>query len=462
MGIKSTHPAYDLAAPRWKKNRDVCIGSDAVKRLPVDNQRCYLPDDNLGKAAPEADPTKYTGRYARLVARAFFMPFAQHTRNGLIGMVYSKPPTIELPSGLDYIIENADGAGQSLEQLGKRLVSDGIEVGRAGLIADYPNHGIANPSRHQLEGIRPSIQFYNAESIQDWDTETFSGVTVLTFVKLREIYTERSQDGWSLGIAKNRYRVLRLRNGIYTQELLDDSATVITPEFSPLQNGSEMDHIPFFFVGSENNKPDADGAPISGIVDCNISHYQNSADLEQNVHIHAGSTLVITTETTPDQFTKANPQGVTIGANEGLNLGKSGSAELLQLQSDSASSQLMEAKERQAEALGAVYATNSDAKNVTAEAARINAAQSTSTLTTLVGNISEAVQAALIECARFQGLSDVIEFALNQDFHAETLDPQFASLLQQGVDLEFINQDQARELWLGMMGKLGLEIQATP
>ena len=458
MSITETNPAYGAAKNRWCKNRDVCKGSDAVKAKTT----TYLPDDNEGKTAQGQDPDVYKKRYGRYIHRAFFMPFAQHTRNGLVGMVYSKEPTIESwPNVIDYLLEDIDGAGQSHIQLGKRALSDVIEVGRSGLLSDYPNHGMVNPDRQTLEreGIRASIQYYPAESIEDWDTETKAGITRVNFVKLAEKYTERSDDMWTLKEEETRYRVLRLQNGVYTQALYDDAGRVITEEFEPMQNGKTMDHIPFYFIGSEDNQPTVDDAPISGIVDCNISHYQNSADLEQNVHVHSGSTLTMTSSMSSEQFKEANPSGVNIGANEGLFLGQDGDAKLLQLEADSASSNLMEAKERQAEALGAVYANQSDSKNVTAEAARINAAQTTSTLTTAVGNVSEAIEAAATDCAMFMGSGELVDYSLNQDFYAETFNPQIAAMLETGVLNGWINESEAEAAFKKELEKEGVVFQ---
>jgi len=317
---------------------------------------------------------------------------------------------------------------------------------------------MVNPDKQTLEreGIRASIQYYPAESIEDWDTETKAGITRVNFVKLAEKYTERSEDMWTLKEEETRYRVLRLKDGVYTQALYDDAGHVITEEFEPMQNGQKMDHIPFYFIGSEDNQPTVDDAPISGIVDCNISHYQNSADLEQNVHIHSGSTLIMNSSMSTEQFKSANPSGVSIGANEGLFLGQDGSASLLQLEADSASSKLMEAKERQAEALGAVYANQSDSKNVTAEAARINAAQTTSTLTTAVGNVSEAMEAAATDCAMFMGSNELVDYSLNQDFYAETFNPQIAAMLETGVLNGWINESEAETAFKKELEKEGV------
>ena len=119
----------------------------------------------------------------------------------------------------------------------------------------------------------------------------------------------------------------------------------------------------------------------------------------------------------------------------------------------------MEAKERQAEALGAVYANQSDSKNVTAEAARINAAQTTSTLTTAVGNVSEAMEAAATDCAMFMGSGDLVDYSLNQDFYAETFNPQIASMLETGVLNGWINESEAEDAFKKELEKSGVTFE---
>ena len=141
-----------------------------------------------------------------------------------------------------------DGAGLSHIQMGKKAVKEVIEVGRVGGLADYPKHGIENPDRQTLEreAIRASIQLYLAESIVDWNEETVRGVTRLNYVKLKEVYTERSEDFFEIKDEQTRYRVLRLRRWCCTlRPLYDDSGKEIEEEFAPLMDGQTMEFIPF-------------------------------------------------------------------------------------------------------------------------------------------------------------------------------------------------------------------------
>jgi len=460
MSIASEHPEYGDNLKRWETNRDVCSGSDAVKL----KRTTYLPDVNEGRTPPPQDPLMYKNRYDNYLLRAQLVAFAKHTLGGLVGMVYSKDPAIfKWPAEIQYLLDNMDGAGLSHIQMGKKAVREVIEVGRVGGLADYPKHGIENPDRQTLEreAIRASIQLYLAESIVDWNEETVRGVTRLNYVKLKEVYTERSEDFFEIKDEQTRYRVLRLRDGVYTQALYDDSGKEIEEEFAPLMDGQTMDFIPFRFAGSENNRPNVDEAPISGIVDINLGHYRNSANLEESDNVHSGANLIINSNMSVDQFKEANPQGVKVGANEGLFLGADGSASLLQTNANSSTRELMKDKQAQAESLGAVFANQTDSKNVTAEAARINAAQTTATLTTTVGNVSEMIEFLAQVCAGFmtKGVAGEVEYSLNQDFHAETFDPQIAAMLETGVLNGWISESEAEAAFKKELEKSGVTFE---
>ena len=424
--INLFHPQYAPMTIRWERNRDACKGQLAVKS----KGRQYLPDDNANIHGtdsidgPEGDKDLYRRQYRNYLERAVFMSFSQNTRDGWTGMIFAKPPTVVLPTGLKDLEENVDGAGLSLTQLAKSCSSETIEVGRIGLLADYPR-GIEGATKEDDErlNLRPRIVTYASEDIVDWDEDTFGSVTKLTMVKLREVYFERADDGNGWKDPETRYRILRLDNEIYTQELVDESGSYIDEPFMPtMAGGKPFDHIPFGVAGSENNKMNIDDAPISGIVDLNLSHYVNSADLEASMHRFSMATLMVCTgEESATDFTKRNPAGVQLG--QGIALGNGGSIKIEQMADSPALSNHLTQKEEQAEKIGARFAGEGTSKNVTAEAARINAANSTATLTTLVGNVSEAIEARLEDCALFVGADPkTVEFELNDQFYGDTFD----------------------------------------
>jgi len=415
MPITSTHSQYGAFIERWRRNRAAAAGQDAVKELAT----LFLPDDS------ESDRTNAArARYRRYLLRATWFPCTGYTKQGLMGMVFRKPPQADLPSELEYLRENADGGGMSLTQVAKTVTEEALEVGRAGILADYPP---AEPGLSAEEvarrNLRARLTLYKAEAIDNWKYELVDGLLKLTMVKLYEV-EELDRDEFVTS-AETRYRVLRLRDGVYTQAVYDDKESPVVREFAPRKaDGSTWDHIPFHFVGSESNSPDVDRAVLSGIVDLNTAHYQLTADSMKNLHIHSGGTMILSTEMSKEEWDAYNPNGVTVGADQGLHVGANGSATLLQLQPASAVEEKIKAIEAQMLAVGAHLITERG-DNETAEAARIDASSKASALLTATDNVSEAIEAALEDAALYMGGSpDDVLFKLNREFYPRNVSAQ--------------------------------------
>lgn len=435
MPITSTHKQYDDQCERWARNRAACAGQDAVKLASTD----FLPDDNATDRSNEA-----RSRYLRYLLRAVWMPVSGYTKQGLIGMMSRRPAEVELPAQIEYAKENADGAGLSLDQMAKQALAEVIEVGRLGLLVDYPS---AEPglSAEQVAmmGLSARMTIYRAESIDNWRLRNIGGVLRLVMVKLCEV-AEVEKDDYALEYEK-RYRVLKLDNGVYTQTVYNEKEEQIGEVITPRQsNGAPWDHIPFHIIGATTNSPEVDQALISGIVDLNTAHYQMSADSAKNLHIHSGGTLVVSSEMSAEQWAEYNKTGVTVGADQGMFLGANGSANLLQLNPASAVEEKLRTLESQMIAVGAHLITDATS-NETAEAARIDASGKASSLSTAVGNVSEGLEAALEDMARFMGGNpDEVKYQMNQQFYPDNLDAQTIMAMIQLLDRQVIAVQDVR------------------
>lgn len=425
MPITSTHSQYADQCERWRKNRAACSGQDAVKKLTT----VFLPDDNSRDLRDEA-----RDRYQRYLLRATWMPVSGYTQQGLIGMVMRRAPEVELPPQIEYAKENADGAGLSLEQVAKLALAEVVEVGRVGLLVDYPSAepGLSAEAVAQL-GLAARVTMYRAESIDNWKLANIGGTLRLVMVKLCEM-AEVEKDDYLVDYEK-RYRVLRLVDGVYTQTVYDENEQQVGEVLTPRQaNGQPWQHIPFHIVGATTNTPEVDDALISGIVDLNTSHYHMSADSAKNLHIHSGGTLVISSNMSNEQWKEANPQGVVVGADQGLFLGDVGKAELLQLDPASAVEEKLRSLELQMVAVGA-HLISDTTRSETAEAARIDASGKASALSTAVGNVSEGIEAALEDMARFMGGNpELVKYQLNQQFYPDNVDAQTIMAMIQLMD----------------------------
>lgn len=419
MPVSETHEEYDKNEDKWELTRNAANG------LSFDNAKKYIPR----RTHEDMD------QYAHRVEKAIYTNYTGRTREGLKGAIFRLPARIELPPDMEFMFENADGSGQSITQLAKLAADEVLETGRFGLLADYPmvdeTLTVEQVRRMQLQ---PHIATYTAESIINWHVHVINGRRVLGMLVLKENspihYDEFTWD------YVDRYRVLRLNeDNQYTQQLYDENGDPITEQIVIRgASGQPFDYIPFHFIGSRDNMPDIDEPVLYDIARVNIGHFRNSADHENNLSVHGGGTLVVSTDMSADAFQSANPGGITVGENAGIILSEGGKAELLQLSASSAIRDEMEHKEQMMVQIGAKIISKGGAQR-TAEEARIQATSENSMLDTLVGNMDEAFTKALTDCRAFISSTEAeIVFSLNSDFWQDSIAPQEIMAMIQGND----------------------------
>jgi hypothetical protein len=401
------------AMDRVELTRSASAGSDAVKAGRTKFLPGFIPEDE--------------DRYSQYLKRAYYTNFTGRTAAAMNGAVFRKPfKKRELPTQIEYLFENADGEGMSLEQLAKRSVDELLKAGNYGFLAEYPE-GPENPSLEQIQqmGLRANIKTYNVENIINFDTDTIGGETVLTLVVLHEaekVYADPYD--WTY---ESHYRVLRLAQEsdgspyVYTQAVYKEGGEVVREPFTPRQNGKVMQRIPFYFCGTVDNKAGYDKPALYDIAEVNLAHYRNTADREEMLYMTGQKMIHIDIgDTAPSDWEKHNPNGVTLGSRRAI-ITKNGDAKILESSPDSEIGNAIKEKEDQIVAIGAKLITGNSA-NETAETARINASSETSVLNNIVGNVSEALEGACEDCARFMGIDgEGVEIELNDSFYDETL-----------------------------------------
>lgn len=392
------HEDYSAEIEYWKQIRIFVKGNKLVQN--------YLQD------VVRETGTKADKRNRDYKARAKYTNFPSRTRNALVGSAFRIEPTVEFPLGLEYLIDNANGAKKSLVQVCKNIVTNLIEVGRHGLFVDYSNN-VAK------------IVTYTAENIPDWH-ENEDGI--LDMVLLR-----RQNDGTD---TDSYIRLYLDADGIYTVDFLtdekEDAEKVIQPKKS---DGSFFTEIPFIFVGSMDNAPDVDDSPLWSIVDITQGHYQNSADYEDILRFLIPTPAV----TAPNKqwVDSMLPNGTyTFGDGSIIPLPEGGSATLLQANANQMHKEAMNDKENQLIMLGARLVTGGGQAE-TAEAVKIKYSAENGILDNLVGNVENAMQQALEFASMYMGITKEIVFKMNRDFWDTTIDPQQISaeilLLDRGI-----------------------------
>lgn len=423
---------YSDALPGWQLVKRCIKGPREVRKY---NE--YLPMPDPINLSPEN-----LARYEQLKKRAMFLNVVGRTRIGLLGAVFRKTAEVELPAAIGYLLENASGDGSSLEQLSKESVGECLDTARGGFLVDFPKvvlpEGQTSLTVAQASTAQAFIHFYASESIVNWREDVINGVKRLTLVVLHEKINEPSEDGFEF-VSKDQYRVLKLVDGRYEQWLYSENMPDGEVSNPTDKTGKPFDHIPFHFFGSENNDASIDKSPLEDLAEVNILHYGNSATVEESGFISSQPSLFITTDIDPTEFVKLNPNGMHIGSRRGHNLGKSGTAIMLQANETQLARELMKDKEEQMLMIGARIVQQGGGAE-TAEAVRIRYSSDNSVLGTIAGNVSEAIKLALFDAQRF--MMDAVDevktvFWLNQEFFDQVMDSQAimaqVQLWQQGI-----------------------------
>lgn len=431
MPVSTKHPQWELYKPVWDKTRDAVRGSVQIK----EKKHVYLPvpdpetaDERLGEN---------TLRYRQYIRRAVFANYTGRTKNALVGAAFRKPPVYELPETLEYLIKDATGDGLGIEQLAKDELSNLLETGRTLLLVDFPqaDAGLSAEEIQRLS-MRASIIPYPCEQVVNWRTETIGGRKLVTMIVLAESY--KTADDEFGHESEVQYRVLRLREDGYTQQLYREEMPFTDEIYPRKSDGSTWDEIPAIFVGAKNNDSTIDDAPLADIADVNIAHYRNSADYEESCFITGQPTLFITHSLNTDEFFEYNPEGIKLGARAGHVLGETGSASLLQPNANNLVAEAMKAKEAQMVAIGARIITDRG-NNETAEGARIRFASENSVLGDIVGNLSAALEQSLTWCGEFMGANGDLSFAINREFYDKSVDPQLIMSMVTLMDRQIIS-----------------------
>lgn len=417
MSVQNANAKYGEMLPVWIEMDDVCAGERKVKQKST----AYLP---MICACDDDEENKFY--YDSYLKRAVFYPIAKDTLNNNIGLAFSEDPSFE-DDGLDFLKDDADGAGTSLFQQAQIALGYQLKYGRGGFFVDYPQvEGGVSKSDVAEKGIRPTVVLYSAKSIINWRVRKVRGVFKTSLVVLLEESSQVDPNDEFAEVMVKTYRVLRLdENDKYSMQVYTDSDGLLeTGEIHYPRNasGALWGEIPFIPVGSQSNDFEVDHIPIEPIVSVNLAHYRNSAEYEQSLFYTGQIQPVITELDTQDieAMTRKNEHGVveckiTLGSYAPLLLPVGAKFEYVQAQESSIAKEGMTEKLAYMQLLGAkITESNEVAKTAT----QSDNEQMTkhSVLSLCVSNLNEAMEKVLAWVADYHGSGYEAKFTIKQDF----------------------------------------------
>lgn len=413
--------------PKWQKVDDCVEGEDKIKS----RKEAYLP-----QPMAFSDATKNKEHYRKYLLRSVFYPVTGRTAEGLIGQVFSKEITTQLPASLGPMVEDVDGAGTTLEQQAKQSLSAVLKFGRAGLLSDFPTveeGTTVTLADVQAGRIRPRVILYQPHQIINWREVVIGGESQLSLLVLAE-NKDVSVDEYEVTF-EPRWRVIKLNESdqveVSVWKLREDGnpdeieyieevpATLVRGS-----NNSPISRIPFSFIGAVNNDSTIDESPLYPLAALNVAHFRNSADYEQSAFLVGQPTPVFTGLT--DEWVKNHIAGkVTLGSSNAVSLPPNATATLLQPEPNSMPMEAMKHKEDQMKAIGAkLIEPNSTSR--TATEAEIEETSEASVLSSVAKNVSAAYERAFFLCSSFMQQVEIeeIEIVLNSEFQVMGLNAQ--------------------------------------
>jgi hypothetical protein len=435
---ETTNKDYDDHVKFWEKADDVY--NERIKQKGL----TYLPGSSLPSGLKGCEELisflakKYTNE---TLPMAVFYNFTNLTLSAAIGAIMRKPPTYkfadeERESGLDYLKVNADGKGNGLDQVAKKLLTSQYMKSRGGLLVSIPE--LTNMADLQSGKVAPRLVHYDALNILDWAAEWDNGNEYLVRLLLKEVTSGVGDKGESIQI--DRLIEFKKVDGAIEYKISEDGEGV---KSGVLQKGGvNADKIPFFLASSVNNDWDIDPTPMRTLIELNLLHYiMMSRDMQGRYDL-AQLQLSVDIGSDPNaigDFSKLNPNGIIAGSSVAV-VTKGGKVDLIQSNESNLLSSAPKEIEEKAVRAGAQLLQDSGG-NETATAATMRAGTSTATMSSIAKNCGDCIKNAIVELAGYIGIGDAeikdVEFSLNNEFFSSTLSAQdkqaYLQMVQQGV-----------------------------
>lgn len=271
MGVDSKHPQYTAARMAdWRLMRDAMDGESAIKARGT----AYLPMPSSYSALDDGG----AGAYAAYKGRAEFPELVAPAVSAMAGVAHGTEIGIELPAGLEYLWEDADGDGMPLEEFHRQITRELLVAGRYAVLADAP-----------AGGGEPYLAGYIGESLINWDKD---------FYVLDESGPVRRGFAWE---NETKYRVLTLEDGRYSQKVYGSDGESLEDEATPsAAGGIALDFVPFAVASAVDLRPDIRTPPLIGVARAALSIYQLDADYRHQLYWSGQETLVVINGDAPE------------------------------------------------------------------------------------------------------------------------------------------------------------------
>ena len=404
--------------PDWSVMAAVTKGTNYIRDL----SETYLPQE----------PREDDDAYATRVDRSVLSPYTSRLIETAAGAILRKPIHIK---GDPYWLELAkdiDGIGSNINEYARRALVSSLTYGHSAILVDYPAAANAmNLAEERAMGRRPYFVHIDAPQIWGWRKEP--GTNRLLQVRIHD-YDVRPLNEFGEEQVEEMRVIYPGRYDLYT--LGRSTETVSLDE----TGGYSLDEIPLVPIYSNRRDVLISQPPLLDIANLNITHYQRQADLIHALHIAAMPTLVL--EGWDDTTGSA-----TMGVNYAIAMQPGNKAYYVQADATSFDAQMQELQslEGQMSTLGVTKLFGQKFVAESAEAKRIDQAQSNSVLSIISQELESCLNQAFAFAAQYVGIEPP-EIKIDRDFDYYRLIGQDISVLAQLNQMGKISDEMLLEV----------------
>jgi hypothetical protein len=410
MPVNRPCDEYSANLDKWVRCRDAIEGEDAIRR----GGALYAPMPAGMRNSP--------GLYQDYLKRASWFGATERTVQGLTGAICRRQPVVAVPEAMEETLKRVTLRGSPFSTFTREKIKEMISIGRVGVLLDRPSDVVNG---------QPYLQAYKAEQIYHWNYSYYNGQESLDMVVLREEYDAPSKDKFSREKAC-RYRVLEIIDGVYTQTVWEKQGNeyVPGPTVTPRPAREPIPYIPFVIFGADTLCFEVQQSPILSLVNINLSHWRNSANLEHGRYFTSLPQYYIIGCKVQEEIAVGSPVAwqfegpktqIEVGILEYAGAGL-GSLE-----------RASEEKKSEMAAVGAMLLQPRKREAETAQAKEIEYSGETSILATIADTASQGLTILLRWMAQWEGLPDQdVSVKVNTDFIESKLSPQELTALVSG------------------------------
>lgn len=452
INITTPKNQYTNTINELKKVRDSVAGEVVIKAS--ENQTVYLPNP----CPDEKDLNVSQKKYARYLNGAEYDEVPSNTLSSILGAMFNPAVQSELPASLEYLKDDADGSGLTLNEQVKISASECLQMNYIGLLSEFSDLSNLNIDDLTIaeardQDLKSSIKTYVRESIINWGFENINGRLQLSFVVLREDGTVTDKTNFS---QKNitSYLLLSLDNdGNYFQRkytTVDDKITNTSDDLHPKAKGQRLKFIPFEFCIAEEVPKGEIPVPagyIAPIANKTLARYRVSADMKESMWYMAAPSswskgwtkagLELFKEMTGRETISVSPAAHNP-------LPKDAEIGVMEWNADSnAFFKYMERNSAEVRALGGAFDDTDGVDDETATSAVIKAAEKKGVLSTLSDNLEASYSRVIGWCGLFMGVDEDATISINREYIKRTITPQEQKEIRDNYLMQLISRQEA-------------------